>query len=122
VARLIRPRVDKVTSTVRAPHPIGVGTASSLNAQAAEGINGHRGTIRYGWPAPGTRGKYGGYVNPPDIFIGWSPRNVAAGTVKSQPGRLPASSAPSGTFSPLVAAMVNVTNTRGGNSLPGGGA
>jgi hypothetical protein len=120
MARIIRPRVEKQTTTVRAPHPIGVGTVSSLNAQAGEGINGNRGTIRYGWPAPGTRAKYGGYVNPPDIFVGWSPRHVAAGTVKSQPGRLPASAAPSGTYSPLAAAMANVTAARGGNTLPGG--
>jgi hypothetical protein len=118
MARLIRPKVEKATTTVRYPHPIGVATVSSLNGQAGEGIKGHRGTIRYGWPAPGTRAKYGGYVNPPNLFIGWNPRRVAAGTVQAQPGRLPASAAPSGTYSPLVAAMANVTAARG--TLPGG--
>jgi hypothetical protein len=119
MARLIRPKVEKQTTTVRYPHPIGVGTVGSLNAQAGEGIKGRRGTIRYGWPAPGNRGKFTGYVFPPDIFVGWNPRHVARGTVQSQPGRLPASAAPSGTYSPLAAAMATVTAARS-KIMPGG--
>lgn len=118
--RLIRPLVDKVTVTVRGPEPIGSGTVSSLNAQAGEGIRGRRGTIRYGLQAPGTRLKYGGYVFPAQMFLGYDPRKVAAGAVRNIGTSLPSTSAPVGTYSPLTAAMAAVTGVQGGNKTLGG--
>lgn len=124
MARRITPSKRVVGTTVRDPHPIGQRVMASLSMLAGRGIRGETGTIRYGYPSTATqRSKYTGYVFPPDLFIGWNPRSVAAGTVQNKVGQLPATSAPSGTYSPLLAAMAGVTRGQAGNprTLPRGG-
>lgn len=120
--RKITPEKHVVGTTVRAPHPIGQRVMASLSMLAGRGIRGETGTIRYGYPSTGTqRSKFTGYVFPPNLFIGWNPRHVAGGTAQSRVGQLPATSAPSGTYSPLLAAMASVTRGQGGspNNLGG---
>jgi hypothetical protein len=107
--RVIKPKVLHYNTPVHAAHPISVGMASALGTLYGRGINGQTGTIRYGYPAPGTRRKYGGYVNPPQMFTGWSPASVAGGSVRRSPGGLPGTQAPPGYLSPLLKAAMTVT-------------
>jgi hypothetical protein len=111
--RVIRPRVERVSATVRAPHPLGVALAAGLARLHGRGINGQTGTVRYGWPGIQTqRTKYAGYLTPAQLFIGYDPKHVAAGSIRNTSAALPATSAPEGTYSPLLNAMANVTNAR----------
>ncbi|MDB4872797.1 MAG: hypothetical protein JWP34_4565 [Massilia sp.] len=108
--RLIRPRVDKVTTIVRSREPIGSGIASALAELHGRGIKGQVGTLQYGYPGDATQRRvFKGYVYPPSMFIGWNPNNVAGGTVQNKVGQLPATAPPNGTYSPLIAAMANVS-------------
>lgn len=107
----IRPRVLAYVTRVREPDPRAVGLARMLGAFYGRGINGQTGSVRFGYPAIGTRAKFAGYANTPQLFRGYDPRKVAGGTFRGMPGQLPATSNP-GTFglnSPLQNAMATVT-------------
>lgn len=111
----MRPEVDIYRTPVRAAAPQAIGIARALaRLFGAEDLRG-AGTVRYGEPAPGTRHKYAGYANTPQLFIGYSPLKVAAGTVRNQPGALPSTSAPTTVLnSPLQRSLLIVANGQGG--------
>jgi hypothetical protein len=123
VAKKIRASADDFRVPVRRPHPIAVAVVSAASALSGKDINGSRGTIRYGEPSIGSRRKFSGYMYPPQLFIGWDPKKTAAGRIQAGAGGtpgLPSTNAPAGTYSPLLAAMANVTrNESGGNPLGG---
>ncbi len=106
---LIRPQVLHYSTPVRAAHPLAQRIASALGSLYGRGINGNTGTIRYGYPQIGMREKYAGYVFPPQMFIGWNPANVAAGTIRPTLGQLPGTQAPYANTSPLLGAMLAAT-------------
>lgn len=107
--RVIQPKVIRYTTPVHAAHPISVGMSVALGNLYGRGINGQNGTIRYGYPDIGTRSKYQGYVNPPQLFTGWNPRTAAGGAIRRTPGGLPGTQAPPGYISPLLQAAATVT-------------
>ena len=113
---MTRPRVDVYEVPVRAPDPRATGLAVALGRLCIRGIDGKAGTIRYGYPAPGTRHKYAGYVSPPQLFIGYDPRKVAAGAFRGQPGHLPSANAPNPGLSALQRSMATVTAQQIGGS------
>lgn len=108
-----KPRVDSYIVRVRAAAPQAIRLARALGAIGGRGINGQTGTIRYGYPAPGTLAKFGGYATPPQLFIGYDARKIAGGTFRGDPSRLPATNT---TNNPLTNAMAVVTNAQMGNS------
>jgi hypothetical protein len=101
--RRIIPGVDVYRTPVRARHPL-------FTAPALRGA----GTVRYGQPSIGTRGKYLGYANPPQLFTGYDPRKVAAGTFRGAPGALPSTTSP-------VTALNNPLQRNLFNMSPDGG-
>lgn len=107
----IVPGVLTYATKVRLPAPQAIALARGIGALYGRGINGETGSVRFGYPAIGTRTKFAGYANTPQLFMGYSPRKVAAGSFRGMPGALPATSNP-GTFplnSPLQNAMATVT-------------
>lgn len=95
---------------VRSAHPLAVKIARQLGRLYGRNIAGDNGTIRYGAPGlSGGRRGYRGYVNPPQMFIGWNPHNVAGGTVRPTLGKLPGTQAPYANTGPLLAAMYTVS-------------
>lgn len=110
------PQVDTYTVRVRAAAPQAISLALGLGALFGRGINGQTGTIKYGYPAIGSREKFQGYVNAPQIFTGYDPMKVARGAFRGAPGALPSTSSPTTLLnSPLQRAMATVTaNQMGG--------
>lgn len=107
---MAKPRVDHYDVPVRAAAPQAIFIARALGAIFGRGINGHTGTVRYGYPGLGDRAKYGGYANTPQLFIGYDPKKVAAGAFRGAPGSLPSTSGPSTLLSsPLQRSMATVT-------------
>jgi len=105
-----RPQVDVYRTPVRAAAPQAIGIARALGAMLGRGINGHTGTIRYGYPALGDRNKFAGYANTPQLFMGYDPMKVARGAFRGAPGALPSTSNPTTLLnSPLQASMATVT-------------
>jgi hypothetical protein len=106
----MRPRVAIFRTRVHAAAPQAVALVTGLARRDIPGISGHSGARRYGYPAPGTRQKYAGYVNPPQLFTGYSAKRVAAGAIRATPPAIPTSTQPwSLTASPLMQAMANVS-------------
>lgn len=103
------PRVDLYQVPVRAPDPRATVLAVALGRLHIRGINGHAGAVRYGYPAPGTRYKYAGYADPPQLFLGYSPRKVAAGAFRGRPGHLPSANSANPGLSALQRSMATVT-------------
>lgn len=111
-----RPRVDTYQVRVWAADPRAVRLARSLGVLHGRGIRGETGTTRYGYPAIGTRRKFGGYVSPPQLFIGYDPRKVARGAFRGAPGGLPSTSSAAASSSPLARAMATVTQAQLGGA------
>lgn len=106
----IVPGVLTYATRVRLPDPRAIGLARGIGQLYGRGINGQAGTVRFGYPAIGTRTKFQGYANTPQLFRGYSPRKVAAGSFRGVPGSLPSTSNPSTLLnSPLQNAMATVT-------------
>ena len=113
--RRIVPRVDHYSTPVRAAAPQAIGMAGSLARLFTSVSLRGAGTVRYGQPAIGTRGKYAGYANPPQLFTGYDPRKVAGGTFRGNVGSLPSTSSPTTVLnSPLQRALANVSLTQMG--------
>lgn len=107
----MRPRVTIYRTPVRAAAPQAVAIAAGLGRLFGRGINGRTGTIRYGYPSMSAqRTKYAGYVNPPQLFIGYTAKRVAGGAIRATPPAIPTSTQPwSLTGSPLMQAMATVS-------------
>jgi|SRR5882724_11481685 len=104
------PHKSTFLTKVRWASPQSIGQASSLGWLHGKAIAGDNGAIRYGYPSIGTRSKYGGYVFPGQLFLGYSARKVAGGSIRLTPGALPSTSAPDTLLSsPLQMAMRTVT-------------
>ncbi len=110
----IIPRVDVYRTPVRASAPQAIGMAASLaRLFTAPSLRG-AGTVRYGQPALGTRGKFLGYAQPPQLFTGYDPRKVAGGTFRGAPGALPSTTGPvTALNSPLQRAVANLAPNGG---------
>jgi hypothetical protein len=109
----IKPQVDVYTVPVRAAAPQAFGIARMLGALFGRGINGNVGTIRYGSMDIGTRSNFTGYADPPQLFTGYDPRKVAAGTFRGQPQGLPNTAAPPSPMNDaLMRSMATVTNAQ----------
>lgn len=108
--KLLRPQYERRVSNVPKVHPLAAGMMSSLLGLLAwEDLGGGSGEIRYGYPAIGTLSKFGGYVNPPQLFLGYNPLLVAGGAIRPTPGGLPGTQPPVGPVTPLLAATMQVT-------------
>lgn len=96
---------------VRWAAPQAIGIASALGWQQGRAIAGDNGATRIGYPAvSGTRAKYNGYAFPGQLFIGYTARRVAGGSIRLTPGALPSTSSPDTLLSsPLQMAMRTVT-------------
>ncbi len=113
--RRIVPRVDHYQVPVRAAAPQAIGLARGLAAWMTRRDIRGAGAVRYGYPQIGTRMKYAGYANPPQLFTGYDPRKVARGAFRGAPGALPSTSAPTNVLnSPLQRAMSTVTQQQMG--------
>ena len=109
MARVWRPSVETYAVPVRGPHPLAVMIASRLGWLHGHDIDGRTGTVRYGYPGTDTnRGKFKGYVKPPQLFLGAS---RSGGKPRVPTPALSSSHLPAGSslLSPLSAAMANVT-------------
>jgi hypothetical protein len=112
------PAVDTYTVRVRAAAPQAISLARGLGELFGRGINGHTGTIKYGYPAIGSREKFQGYVLAPQAFTGYDPMKVARGAFRGAPGSLPSTSAPTTLLnSPLQRSMAAVTANQLGGQL-----
>lgn len=106
----MKPEVRVYRTPVRSAAPQAVALARGLGWLFGKAIKGDNGAIRYGYPSLGTRAKYTGYVNPPQVFTGYDPGQVAAGFIRPDPASLPGDSvSPAAGRSPLHQAMSNVT-------------
>jgi len=109
VPGIFRQRTARVSVTVRQPHPVSQYMASALGEIYGRGINGHAGAFRYGTAGLATnRTKYGGYVYPPQMFVGWNPRRVAGGSIRYKPGSLPATAPNDPNDNPLTNAVATI--------------
>ena len=106
-----RPRKDTFLTKVRWASPQSIGQASALGWLYGKSIAGDNGATRIGCPAvAGTRAKYNGYAFPGQLFIGYSARRVAGGSIRVTPAGLPSTSSPDTLLSsPLQMAMRTVT-------------
>jgi hypothetical protein len=109
--RRIVPRVDVYAVPVRSAAPQAISIARGLaQAFTRTSLRG-AGKVRYGAPALGDRAKFSGYAVPPQLFIGYNPRKVAAGAFRGNPGALPSTSSPLTTLnSPLQRATAMMTD------------
>lgn len=114
----MKPQVQTYTTRVRAAAPQAIAIAQGLGRLFIRGVDGQTGTVRYGYPAIGTRAKYQGYAFPPQLFRGYDPRKVARGAFRGTPGALPSTSSPTTLMNnPLQNAMATVTTQQlAGNS------
>jgi hypothetical protein len=105
-----RPRKSTFLTKVRWAAPQAIGQASALGWLQGKAIAGDNGAIRYGYPTIGTRAKFNGYAFPGQLFLGYSARKVAGGSIRLTPGALPSTSSPDTLLSsPLQMAMRTVT-------------
>lgn len=114
------PTVLHYSVPVRAADPRAISLARRIAAAFTSTALRGAGTVRYGYPAIGDRAKYAGYVDPPQLFIGYSPARVAAGAFRGAPGSLPATSTvinPGN--SPLMRSMATVSTVQMGGSKSG---
>lgn len=106
----INPEVTHYSVPVRSAHPISLRMAGALAWLHGRGINGHAGAVRYGYLTP--RAKFGGYVQPQQMFVGWNPRRVASGSIRPTPGGLPGTQAPAGSAPSPLLALIAQTGKR----------
>lgn len=113
----ITPQVDHYETPVRAAAPQAIAIARALaRAFTRTSIRG-AGVTRLGEPAMGTRRKFQGYANTPQLFIGYDPRKVAGGTFRGQRPAIPSTAAPITTLNtPTMRAMATVTNAQLGRA------
>lgn len=105
------PQVQVYRTPVRAAAPQAVGLALAAARRILGPAMRGTGAVRYGYPQIGTRAKYAGYANTPQLFLGYSPRKVAAGTFRGSPGSLPSTNSPTTLLnSPLQRSMATVTD------------
>jgi hypothetical protein len=109
----ITPQVDYYQTPVRAAAPQAIAIARALaRAFTRPAIRG-AGATRLGEPAIGTRRKFQGYANTPQLFIGYNPRRVAAGAFRGPHPAIPSTSAPISTLNtPTMRAMATVTTAQ----------
>lgn len=109
-----RQQRTRVSVEVYQPHPVSQYMASVLGALYGRDINGRTGTVRYGMPGLSTqRSKFGGYVYPPQMFMGWNPRRVAGGAIRYSPAALPATSPQDPVDNPLQNAVAMIAAGNG---------
>jgi len=102
----ITPQTEVFSVPVRSPHPVAVWMANRLGRLYGRAIAGDNGAVRIGAPGIDSPAKYGGYVYPQQMFLGWNARAVASGAIK--PGMsvgLPGTSAPYSESSTLLEAL-----------------
>lgn len=106
---------------VRSAHPLAVMIARQLGRLYGRDIAAQsNGAIRFGQPGlSGGRRGYWGYVNPPQLFVGWNPHKVAAGSVRPTLGKLPGTQAPYANTGPLLAAMYTVSGVPSSGGVGG---
>ena len=106
----MRPRTTIYRTPVRWAAPQAIATALGLGWLYGKAIRGDNGAIRYGYPTFGDRAKYTGYAYPPQLFVGYSARRVAAGAIRVNAAGLPSSKSPGSLLnSPLKRATSTVT-------------
>lgn len=112
----MQPQVTNYKVPVRSAAPQAIRLARALGWLYGKAIRGDNGAVRYGYPSISTqRTKYAGYVNPPQLFLGYDPARVAAGFIRPDPASLPGDSmSPAAVRSPLMSAMHNVTVSQQG--------
>jgi hypothetical protein len=107
----IAPHVDYYTTPVRAASPQSIGIARALARSFTAGALRGTGAIRYGYPQIGSRNKFQGYANTPQLFTGYSPTKVAGGAFRGARPAIPSTSAPITMLNtPTMRAMATVTN------------
>lgn len=108
---MARPQVTHYNVPVRSAAPQAIRLATALGWLFGKAIRGDNGHIIYGYPSIQTqRAKFAGYVNPPQLFLGYDPAKVAAGFVRPDPASLPGDHvSPSAAGSPIMIAMHNVS-------------
>jgi hypothetical protein len=113
----MRPLVTVFRTPVRSAAPQAIRMARALGWLHGKAIKGDNGTIVYGYPSIQTqRTAYKGYVNPPQLFLGYDPKKVAAGFIRPDPASLPGDSVGAAAGrSPLQQAMHNVTVSQQAN-------
>lgn len=106
----MNPRSTTFRTPVRWAAPQAIAIARGLGWLHGKAIKGDNGTIRIGYPAIASREKYAGYVFPGQLFIGYTARRVAGGSIRVTPSGLPSTSSSASTLaSPLMQAMSTVT-------------
>ena len=106
----MRPQVEVFRTPVRAVAPQASAIARGLGWLYGKAIAGDNGAIRYGYPGlDSDRARYSGYAFPPQLFTGYNPANVAAGTARPDPAGFPGESISSANDTPLQRAMATVT-------------
>jgi hypothetical protein len=104
------PRTTNYRTPVRWAAPQSIAQAVGLGWLYGKAIRGDNGHVIIGYPALGTRQKFTGYAFPGQLFIGYSARRVAGGSIRVTPSGLPSTSSSAGQLaSPLVQAMRTVT-------------
>lgn len=88
----MQPQVTTYRVPVRWAAPQAIAQAVGLGWLYGKAIRGDNGAIRYGG-GPGDiqaqRSAFTGYAQPPQLFIGYDPRKVAAGLIRPDPMSLP---------------------------------
>jgi len=112
--KTIKPRVQTYAVPFHSRDPIGIATVTALQNLYQRGMSGQAGAVRIGWPALGLRNNFTGYAAPAQLFTGWNPAKVAAGSIVPTPGGLPGSQAPAGYLSPLLRQAAAISAMQGG--------
>lgn len=106
----MRPDVETFRTPVRHVAPQAIAIARGLAWLHGKAIRGDNGSIRYGYPGlDSNRARYSGYAFPPQLFAGYNPAKVAAGTPRPDPAAFPGESISSRNDTPLQRAMATVT-------------
>lgn len=114
---VMKPRVQHYQTPVREAAPQAIAMAVALKRRITSVSLRGSGAIIYGYPDIGTRTKFAGYANTPQLFLGYSPSKVAAGAFRGSPGALPSTSSPATILnSPLQRSMAAVTDMQLGGS------
>lgn len=103
-------RTVTVVKRIWAPHPVSVYMASALGNIYGRAIAGFNGAVVYGYPGLDTnKTNYQGYAAPQQMFMGWSPRRAAGGSILPTPSQLPATSPPATSDNPLLSAVAMIS-------------
>lgn len=109
---MARQQVTDYRTRVRWANPASIAQAVGLGWLFGKAIAGDNGAVRYGGPGDiqSNRTAFTGYAFPPQMFIGYSARRVAAGAIRNNHAGLPNSKSPASLLaSPLQRAMATVT-------------